>query len=148
MTSKPSALHAASTWVQIGPPRYRPRLADVWGWFFLTCWVCKSFSPEQSTKGQWQQPTHFCSQNIYFCTQLLAQGIPLVATGTTCLAKFLLCFFTLNWILGFGMAGFILLLVSLESGLITLLEAVSIFSKNQQAASTGRICSELTTRKM
>lgn len=52
---------------------------------------------------------------------------------------------TLTWIWGFAMGGFTLLLVSSASGLITLTETVSTFPENQQAASTGRTRSELTT---
>lgn len=140
-TSKCSALHAASAWGKIGALCCRPGPADVWGW------VCKSFAPERSTKGRWRPPTPFCSQNVWVCTRWRAQGIPPVAAGTARLGRFLLRFCTSNWIWGFGKAGFVLLLVSLESRLITLLEAVSTFSKNQQAASTGRVRSELTTRK-
>lgn len=84
----------------------------------------------------------FRSQNVWLCTQLWAQGILPVAAR-----RFLVCSCILNWILGFGMAGFVLLLISLGLGLITLWDGVSTSSKIQQAASAGRIHSELTTRK-
>lgn len=120
--------------------RHGPGPADLWGWASFPRRVCKSSSPEQRDR-------EATAENVYFCSRSRARGIPLVAAGAARFGRILLCFCTLNWILGFGLAALTLLLVSLESGLIALLEAVSTFAKNQQAASTGRIGSELTTRK-
>jgi len=104
--------------------------------------------PRAEHQGETAEADPFLLKKCQFLYPLTSVGYPTVDCRNHSFWKVSSALFYVESDLGFWDGWFHHLLVSLESALITLLEAVSIFSENQQAASTGRICSELTTRKM